>query len=245
MLQLSTKNPRGRPSQIDVRPIPVAYPTNAARHHRHSAPAVHVSTFIESATVRTDVPASATAPTDVPASATPPTDVPASATPPTDVPASTTVLHAIAIVPASTTVSAGTSTVPAAITANVPATVLAAISGDATTADVPGTDPGAATADVPGTDPGAATADVPDTAIPHKGTSHHNYGSWDFICHVLSLLDTEAVSDINHIPSVDHRKAARVKEDLTADGFDPKDSIHILEGCVGLGQVAPPCLEPT
>ena len=56
---------RGPPSQIDVRPRPVAYPTNAARHRRHSAPAVHVSTFIEPATVRTDVSASATAPTDV------------------------------------------------------------------------------------------------------------------------------------------------------------------------------------
>ena len=80
----------GRPSQIDVRPRPVAYPTNAARHRHHSAPAVHVSTFIEPAIVRTYVSASATAPTDVPASATIPTDVFAGAT----------VLPAIAIVPA-------------------------------------------------------------------------------------------------------------------------------------------------
>ena len=63
---------------------------------------------------------------------------------------------------AATTVPAGTSTVPAAITADDPATVPAAISGDATTADVPGTDPGATNfADVPGTDPGATTFDVP------------------------------------------------------------------------------------
>ncbi|KAL5509750.1 hypothetical protein EMCRGX_G005170 [Ephydatia muelleri] len=119
------------------------------------------------------------------------------------------------------TVPAGTSTVPAAITANDPATVPAATSGDATTADVSGTDPGAitadvsgtdpgaTTADVSGTDPGATTADVPGTAISHKGTSHSHYGSRDFICHVLSLLGTEAYSDISHIPSVEHRKAAR------------------------------------
>ena len=121
---------RGRPSQIDIRPRPVAYPTNAAkrtRHRRYSAPAVYISTFVELATVRTDVPASAT-------------------------------------VPAGTAVPAGSSTVPAAITADVPATVPAAISSDATTADVPG------------------------TAIPHNGTSHHIYGSRDFICHVLSLF---------------------------------------------------------
>ena len=41
----------------------------------------------------------------------------------------------------------------------------------------------------------------------------------------LSLLGTEAGSDISHIPSVDHRKAARVKEDLTADGFQRIQSI--------------------
>ena len=71
----------------------------------------------------------------------------------------------------------------------------------ATTADVTGTDPGATTFDVPGTYPGATTADVSGTAIPHKGTSHSNYGSRDYICHVLILLGTEAYSDISHIPN--------------------------------------------
>ena len=38
-------------------------------------------------------------------------------------------------------------------------------------------------------------------------------------------MGTEAGSDISHIPSVDHQKAARVKEDLTADGFRRIQSI--------------------
>ena len=207
-----------------------------------------------SATVPADVPASATVPANVPASTNVTADVPASATVPANVPASTTVTADVpasatvtADVPASTNVTAD---VPASatVTADVPAraTVTADVPASTTvTADVPAST--TVTADVPAS--ATVTADVPasatvpelpdattvlaDTTVPANITSDaaivaddpSNYGSRDFICHVLSLLGTEAYSDISRMPSVDHRNAARVKEDLTADGFRRIQSI--------------------
>ena len=112
----------GRPSQTNVRPRPVAFPTKQTRHHRHSAPAVHASTFFEPATVHTDVSASATVPTTVPAGTS---TVPAAIT--ADDPAT---------VPSAASGDATTADVPGA--------------DSGATADVPGTDPGATNFDVSG-----------------------------------------------------------------------------------------------
>ena len=46
-------------------------------------------------------------------------------------------------------------------------------------------------------------------------------------------MGTEAHSDIRNIPSVGHRKAARVKDDLTADGFRRIQSLF-WKGMIGL-----------
>ena len=57
---------------------------------------------------------------------------------------------------------------------------------------------------------------VHPTAVP---SYHADYGCRDHIFQILSLLGTQANSDVNHLPSANDRKVARVKEDLTEDGF--------------------------
>ena len=77
--------------------------------------------------------------------------------------------------------------------------------------DVPATVP----TDVPATVP----TDVPATVPTDVPSCNADYGCWDHIFQVLSLLGIQANSDMNHLPSAKDRKVARVKEDLTEDGF--------------------------
>ncbi|KAL5474724.1 hypothetical protein EMCRGX_G026711 [Ephydatia muelleri] len=75
--------------------------------------------------------------------------------------------------------------------------------------------PATVTTDVPATVP----TDVPATVPTDVPSCNADYGCWDHIFQVLSLLGIQANSDMNHLPSAKDRKVARVKEDLTEDGF--------------------------
>ncbi|KAL5500450.1 hypothetical protein EMCRGX_G012014 [Ephydatia muelleri] len=77
--------------------------------------------------------------------------------------------------------------------------------------DVPATVP----TDVPATVP----TDVPATVPTDVPSCNADYGCRCHIFQVLSLVGIQANSDMNHLPSAKDQKFARVKEDLTEDGF--------------------------
>ncbi|KAL5488941.1 hypothetical protein EMCRGX_G017969 [Ephydatia muelleri] len=74
-------------------------------------------------------------------------------------------------------------------------------------------------ATVPTDVPATVPTDVPATVPTDVPSCNADYGCRDHIFQVLSLLGIQANSDMNHLPSAKDRKVARVKEDLTEDGF--------------------------
>eukprot|EP00731_Ephydatia_muelleri_P016449 Em0009g873a len=67
--------------------------------------------------------------------------------------------------------------------------------------------------------PATVPTDVPATVPTDVASCNADYGCQDHIFQVLSLLGIQANSDMNHLPSAKDRKVARVKENLTEDGF--------------------------
>ena len=67
--------------------------------------------------------------------------------------------------------------------------------------------------------PANVPTDVPATVPTDVPSCNADYGCRDHIFQVLSLLGIQANSDMSHLPSAKDRKVARVKEDLTKDGF--------------------------
>eukprot|EP00731_Ephydatia_muelleri_P014407 Em0008g127a len=111
-----------------------------------------------------------------------------------------------------------TPAVPATVLTAVPATVLTAVPATVLTA-VPANVHAAVPANVHAAVPANVPTDVPAT-VPSDVPSCNAYnGCRDPIFQVLSLLGIQANSDMNHLPSAKDRKVARVKEDLTEDGF--------------------------
>ena len=108
--------------------------------------------------------------------------------------------------------------VPATVLTAVPATVLTAVPANVHAA-VPANVHAAVPANVHAAVPANVPTDVPAT-VPSDVPSCNAYnGCRDPIFQVLSLLVIQANSDMNHLPSAKDRKVARVKEDLTEDGF--------------------------
>ena len=99
---------------------------------------------------------------------------------------------------------------PATVPTDVPATV---------PTDVPATVPTDVPATVPTDVPATVPTDVPATVLTDVPSCNADYGCRDHIFQVLSLLGIQANSDMNNLPSAKDRKVARVKEDLTEDGF--------------------------